>query len=85
MLLRLGTMKLIQSNVSFVKELQLKSCCSLSALTADPKQSYEEFGGAIKKFQSIKKIPVDLRVEKLESGGDIGEALYRNKAKFPKT
>ena len=59
--------------------------CSYNALTANPKQSYVELARLIKEFQSLEKLPVPLRIEKLESGLDLGDALYKNKAKFHKS
>ena len=42
------------------------------SFSAIPKHSHDE-------------LPMDLRIEKLESGGNLGETLYRNKVKFFKT
>lgn len=54
---------------------------SMDAIAANVEQSYNNLADSIDKFQEIGKLPVNVRVDKLECGKTLGESLFQNKAK----
>ena len=57
---------------------------SMDAITANVEHSYNNLADSVYKFQEIRKLSVNVRVDRLECGKTLGESLFQNKAKYHK-